>query len=330
MGIFASIDALQDALLQQGYLVSRSLATTVFLAGRLGKPLLVEGPAGVGKTELARALAGALGTDLVRLQCYPGLDETKALYEWNYQQQLLYIQARKGGPNDWREIKQDIYTPDFLLLRPVLKAFLAEKPVVLLIDEVDKSDDELESFLLEALSDFQVSIPELGTVRARHAPFVVLTSNNSREFSDALKRRCLYLYIPYPSAEQERAIIELKAPGISKQLAAQVVEFMQALRRLSLKKSPSITETLDWARTLALLNQDQLEPEVVSATLNILLKYQEDIEQVEKKLPGLLPKNIEHQKPAAKKETGPLRLGRPDGSRHKKAAAGDDLSRFDF
>lgn len=324
MDIFANIEELQDALLRQGYLASRALAATVFLAGRLGKPLLVEGPAGVGKTDLAGVLAGAMGTELIRLQCYPGLDQAGALYEWNYQQQLLYIQTRQGTCAGWRELKQDIYTPEFLLPRPLLKAFLAERPVVLLIDEVDKSDDELESFLLESLSDFQVSIPELGTVRARNIPFVLLTSNNSRDFGDALKRRCLYLYIPYPGAEQERAIVELKAPGISRQLAGQVVEFIQTLRRLALKKCPSIAETLDWARTLVMFNKDRLEPEVVNDTLGTILKYREDIAEVQKKLPGLLPEDC--QNPPVKR----IAAGRPDGKKANKQGDGVDLGRFDF
>jgi MoxR-like ATPase len=324
MDIFAGIEDLQDALLRQGYLAGRALAAPVFLAGRLGKPLLVEGPAGVGKTDLAGVLAGAMGTELIRLQCYPGLDQAGALYEWNYQQQLLYIQARQGTCAGWQELKQDIYTPEFLLRRPLLKAFLAERPVVLLIDEVDKSDDELESFLLEALSDFQVSIPELGTVRARSTPFVLLTSNNSREFGDALKRRCLYLYIPYPGAEQERAIVELKVQGISRQLAGQVVEFVQTLRRVALKKCPSIAETLDWSRTLVMFNKDRLDPEVVNDTLGTILKYQEDIAEIQKKLPGLLPEDC---------QTRPVKrtaAGRPDGRKANKQDDEVNLGRFDF
>jgi MoxR-like ATPase len=287
--LFHSIQSVADSLLKQNYICDRTIATTLYLAAHLDKPLLVEGPAGVGKTALARALAGAMNTQLIRLQCYPGLDEAKALYEWNYQKQLLYIQVAAGNKPAWEDLRQDIYTPEFLLTRPLLKAFLAEKQVVLLIDEVDKSDEELESFLLEALSEFQVSIPELGTVRARHIPFTILTSNSTREFSDAFKRRCLYLYIPYPSAEQERAIVALKLPGIDGRLAAQVVDFVHNLRRLPLKKSPSIAETLDFARTMLLLGAKHLEPHVMSAALGALLKFQEDVEKVLTRLEDLLP-----------------------------------------
>ncbi|OAT85552.1 AAA family ATPase [Desulfotomaculum copahuensis] len=332
MDVFKSIESIISALVKQQYLISRASATTVFLAVRLGKPLLVEGPAGAGKTGLARALAGALNTELVRLQCYPGLDEARALYEWNYQKQLLYIQSRAGEKAGWEKIRQDIYTPEFLLGRPVLRAFLAGRPVVLLIDEVDKSDEELESFLLEALSDFQLSIPELGTVHAGHIPLTVLTSNNSRELSDALKRRCLHLYLPYPGEEQEQAIIALKVPGLDRRLAAQAVEFVHTLRRLPLKKGPSIAETLDWAHALLLLGAEQLDPAVVAGTLDILLKYQQDVELVGEKLAGLLPreKPPEAETPAGRRE-------KPAG---KELAVVDeepgglsgerDLSRFDF
>lgn len=328
MDIFNSIENIISALLKQQYLIGRAAATTVYLAARLGKPLLVEGPAGAGKTGLARALAGALNTELVRLQCYPGLDEARALYEWNYQKQLLYIQSRAGGKEGWEKIRQDIYTPEFLLSRPVLRAFRSERPVVLLIDEVDKSDEELESFLLEALSDFQLSIPELGTVCAGQIPLTVLTSNNSRELSDALKRRCLHLYLPYPGEEQELAIIALKVPGLDRRLAARAVEFVHTLRRLPLKKSPSIAETLDWARTLLLLGAEQLDPSVVAGTMEVLLKYQEDVERVRAKLAGLLPE--EPETPAGQRGTaggekfaaGHEEPGEPFGE--------NNLSRFDF
>ncbi|MGB9803260.1 AAA family ATPase [Desulfofundulus sp.] len=326
--LFRSVQAVMDGLLEQQYLCNRTVATTLFLAAHLRKPLLVEGPAGVGKTSLAQALAGALDTTLVRLQCYPGLDEAKALYEWNYQKQLLYIQVAAGNNRHvWEELRQDIYTPEFLLARPLLKAFLSEKPVVLLVDEVDKSDEELESFLLEALSEFQVSIPELGTIRARHIPFTLLTSNSSREFSDALKRRCMHLYIPYPTVEQERAIVALKVPGIDEVLANQVVNFVHSLRRLALKKSPSISETLDFARTMLLLETKRLEPRVVTQALNVLLKYQEDVEKVMAMLGDLMPEvQEEDSSPAAQSmipdvSAADEKTGEPQGV---------DLSRFNF
>ncbi|SHJ67295.1 AAA family ATPase [Desulfofundulus thermosubterraneus] len=326
--LFRSVQTVADGLLRQQYICNRTVATTLFLAAHLGKPLLVEGPAGVGKTALAQALAGALNTPLVRLQCYPGLDEAKALYEWNYQKQLLYIQVAAGSKQVWEELRQDIYTPEFLLARPLLKAFLSKKPVVLLVDEVDKSDEELESFLLEALSEFQVSIPELGTIRARHIPFTLLTSNSSREFSDALKRRCLHLYIPYPTAEQERAIVALKVPGIDGRLAAQVVDFVHNLRRLPLKKSPSIAETLDFARTMLLLEAKQLEFRVVAEALNVLLKYQEDVEKVMTKLGDLLPEVREEDGIPAAQGTLPRAVAA--GEETEEEPGGVDLSRFNF
>ncbi len=326
--LFRSTQSVADGLLRQQYLCNRTVATTIFLAAHLGKPLLVEGPAGVGKTALAQALAGALNTPLVRLQCYPGLDEAKALYEWNYQKQLLYIQVTASNKYDWDELRQDIYTPEFLLARPLLKAFLSEKPVVLLVDELDKSDEELESFLLEALSEFQVSIPELGTIRARHIPFTLLTSNSSREFSDALKRRCLHLYIPYPTAEQERAIVALKVPGIDGRLAAQVVDFVHNLRRLPLKKSPSIAETLDFARTMLLLEARQLNPRVVADALNVLLKYQEDVEKVMAKLEDLLPEAGEGDGTPAAEVILPHEAAAGEETEAEQTAV--DLSRFNF
>ncbi|MBE3588229.1 MAG: MoxR family ATPase [Thermoanaerobacteraceae bacterium] len=329
MSLFRSVRSVADGLLQQQYLCNRQVATTIFLAGRLGKPLLVEGPAGAGKTSLAAALAGALQTRLIRLQCYPGLDEAKALYQWNYQKQLLYIQAVMGNGRGWEELRQDIYTPDFLLARPLLEAFLAGEQVVLLVDEVDKSDEELESFFLEALSEFQVTIPELGTVRAKHIPFTLLTSNSTRELSDALKRRCLYLYLPYPDPEQERAIIALKVPGLNRQLPGQIVEFVQTLRRLPLKKSPSIAETLDWARTLLVLEAGRLDADVVAGSLNVLLKYREDVERVREQLDGLLP-----EVGAQEQATSPGEIGLPSPSITAGEEEGDqepvDLSRFNF
>ncbi|MBF7084547.1 MoxR family ATPase [Desulfallas sp. Bu1-1] len=278
---FDSIENVMKGLLGQNYIAGRKTAATIFLSGRLGKPLLIEGPAGVGKTGLAGALAGALKTDLIRLQCYPGLDESKIIYEWNYQKQLLHIQMFGS------EI--DIFSPEYLLERPLLRAFKSPKPVVLLVDEIDKSEEELESFLLEALSEFQVSIPELGTFRAEHAPYVVITSNSTRELSDALRRRCLYLYLGYPDAGLEEAIINLKVPGISRHLARIVVQLVQRIRGMKLKKAPSITETIDWARTLLLLGMDEISDKLVRESLNVLLKYEDDIKKVEQSLDQLIP-----------------------------------------
>ncbi|MFZ5641652.1 MAG: AAA family ATPase [Bacillota bacterium] len=287
--MFNSIKEVKEKLSRQDYLVNDRVATSVFLAGRLQKPLLIEGPAGVGKTQLAKAVAGALDTKLIRLQCYEGLDESKALFEWNYQKQLLRIQANHLTEKTWEETKANIFSGEFYLARPLLKALKAKETVVLLVDELDKSDEEFESFLLEALSDYQVSIPELGTVKADSIPFVVLTSNNYRDFSDALKRRCIHLYIDYPSYERELAIVRLKVPGISGQLTAKIVQFVQSLRKLNLKKAPSISETLDWARTLVLLGAENLDEKTVTDTLNILLKYQQDIEKAAPRISGLLP-----------------------------------------
>ncbi len=274
--------------MRSGYIADRKTATTVFLAARLEKPLLVEGPAGVGKTFLAGALAVATGSRLIRLQCYPGLDEGKALYEWNYQKQLLYLQTLKENSN-WDEIRAGVYTSEFLLPRPVLKAFLSTGPVVLLVDEADKSDDELESFLLEALSEFQVSIPELGTVRAKNRPLVIITSNNSRDFSDALKRRCLHLFINFPDARREEIIIRMHVKEISEYLAGQVSLFLSRVRRMVLRKQPGIAETIDWARSLMALNIEGLDPEAVSMTINALVKYEEDVAALESRLEELIP-----------------------------------------
>lgn len=293
--MFASIEDVLEKLRQCEYIAERRLATSVFLADKLNKPLLVEGPAGVGKTELGKALARATGTRLVRLQCYEGLDEAKALYEWNYQKQLLYIQSFKAeGKNAWKTLQQDIYTEDFLLPRPLLKAFNSKERVTLLIDELDKSDDEFESFLLEALSEYQVTIPEYGTICAGSRPLVVLTSNDRRSLSDALKRRCLHLYIDYPDREREIEIIQLKVPGITGELAAQLVKFVQSVRNMQLtgktglKKAPSVAETIDWAKSLLLLQVENLDREIVADTINVLLKYQSDVDQVEKRLAFLL------------------------------------------
>jgi MoxR-like ATPase len=296
--MFASIDDVIARLEAQQYIASRTIGTVVFLASQLGKPILVEGPAGVGKTELAKVVAKALGRELIRLQCYEGLDEAKALYEWEYAKQLLYTQILRdkigevvGNAPSLREAVQRIANEDdvffsdqFLLPRPLLRAITADEPVVLLIDEIDKSDTEFEAFLLEVLSDFQVSVPELGTLQAKHKPIVLLTSNNAREMSDALKRRCLHLYVDFPEKSQELAIVQLKTPGVSEQLANEVVSLIQRVRKLDLKKVPSISETLDWAKALMLLNVDTLEDELVADTLSVILKYEGDIRKAQHEL----------------------------------------------
>ena len=286
--MFSSIDELQRSLLLEKYIADKRTATVVYLAMKLQKPLLVEGPAGVGKTELAKVLAKVLKTELIRLQCYEGLDESKALFEWNYQKQLLRIQSNHLTNKDWFKTKESIFSEEFFLARPLLKALQADRPVVLLIDELDKSDEEFESFLLEALSDYQVSIPEIGTVKATSIPVVILTSNNYRDFSDALKRRCLHLYIEYPSLEQESNIIRLKVPNIKETMADQIVKFIQQIRKLDLKKAPSISETIDWANTLLVLGVQDLSPEIVQETLNVILKYRQDTEKIEPRVKGLL------------------------------------------
>ena len=263
-----------------GYLPDAQIATTVFLADRLGKPLLVEGPAGTGKTELAKALAAATGSELIRLQCYEGLDEARALYEWNYKKQLLRIQAAQGTDGaDWDTVHDDIFGEEFLLSRPLLTAIRRTEPTVLLIDETDKADVEVEGLLLEVLSDFQVTIPELGTIAASRRPTVVLTSNATRELSEALKRRCLYLALDYPSAEREREIVLSRVPDLAPGLAEQLVRTVRALRALELKKSPSISETLDWAQTLLELGLDTLDESAVSTTLGVVLKHASDQER---------------------------------------------------
>ncbi|PKM81841.1 MAG: ATPase [Firmicutes bacterium HGW-Firmicutes-14] len=287
--MFGSMEEIKSKLTTQNYLVNDRVAIAVFLAVKLRKPLLIEGPAGVGKTELAKALSGAMNTELIRLQCYEGLDESKALFEWNYQKQLLRIQANHLTDKSWEETKANIFSEEFFLARPLLKAIQAKDPVVLLVDELDKSDEEFESFLLEALSDYQVSIPELGTVKARSIPVVIMTSNNYRDFSDALKRRCIHLYIDYPSFDRELAIVRIKVPGINEVLAQKLVGFVQSLRKMALKKAPSISETLDWARTLVILGVDTLDEELVMNTLNLLLKYQQDIKKAEERIGGLVP-----------------------------------------
>jgi MoxR-like ATPase len=273
--VFGDVADVRDRLAEAGYLADDAIATTVFLADRLGKPLLVEGPAGTGKTELAKAVAAATKSDLVRLQCYEGLDEARALYEWNYKKQLLRIQA-SGGDADWGDTHDDIFSEEFLLSRPLLTAIRRSEPTVLLIDETDKADVEVEGLLLEVLSDFQVTIPELGTIEAVRRPFVVLTSNATRELSEALKRRCLYLYIDYPGAEREKAIVKARVPELPEELAEQLVRTIRALRAMELKKAPSVAESIDWAHTLLALGLNTLDEEAVSSTLGVVLKHASD------------------------------------------------------
>ena len=270
---FQSIADLEDALLRQSYLPQRGLATAVFLALAIEKPLLLEGEAGVGKTELAKALARAGGARLIRLQCYEGLDVSHAVYEWNYARQLLHIRAAQEGAVD----EQELFGPDFLIRRPLLEAITSEEPVVLLIDELDRADDEFDAFLLELLSDWQVTIPEIGTIRAERPPRVILTSNRTREVHDALKRRCLYHWIDYPTAPRELAILRARLPQVPDALACEVVAFVQRLRTADLTKAPGIAETLDWAAALLALGASHLEPVQVEQTLGVLLKYQEDL-----------------------------------------------------
>lgn len=275
---FQSIVDVRDRLNDVGYLPDEAIETVVYLAERLGKPVLVEGPAGVGKTELAKAVATARDADLVRLQCYEGLDEARALYEWNYSKQLLRIQA---GADDegWNDLHDDIFAEEYLLERPLLRALRAERPTVLLIDEVDKVDFEFEALLLEILSDFAVTIPELGTVTGTRRPFVVLTSNNTRELSEALKRRALYLNLDHPSREREKAIVLSRVPDAPEAMADQLVQVVRSLRQLELRKPPSISETLDWARTLLALGMDTLDDATLRATLSVALKYAQDIDR---------------------------------------------------
>jgi MoxR-like ATPase len=273
---FATIDELEHALREASYLPDRGLATSLFLALKLEKPLLLEGEAGVGKTEASKAVARALGARLIRLQCYEGLDVAHAVYEWNYSRQLLHIRAAQEGTVD----EQELFGPEFLIRRPLLEAIESEEPVVLLIDEIDRSDDEFEAFLLEVLSDFQITIPEIGTVAAKRRPVVILTSNRTRELHDALKRRCLFHWIGHPVLAREIEIVLLRVPGIPERLAAQVAAFVQGLRRLDLAKPPGVAETIDWAHALSALGRQELDAEIVESTLGSVLKYHEDFESV--------------------------------------------------
>src|SRR5918997_661971 len=300
--MFESVDQVIAGFGAQNYICNKSVATVVYLGAALQKPILVEGPAGVGKTELGKVLAGSLGMELIRLQCYEGLDEAKALYEWEYAKQLLYTQILKEKIGEVlqeaktlqqaveRIARQDgvFFSERFLLPRPLLRAILSDKPTVLLIDEVDKSDAEFEAFLLEVLSDFQISVPEIGTLKAKHIPLVVLTSNSSREMSDALKRRCLHLHIDFPDAQRETEIVKLKVPGIAEKLTEDVIQLIQRIRKLDLKKTPSISETLDWMKALTLLNVKQLDEQLVTETLSTLMKYEADIRKAQQELQSYL------------------------------------------
>jgi MoxR-like ATPase len=293
-----NVGLVTKALGEQKYIATDEIATVMFLAKQLGKPVLAEGPAGVGKTELAKAYANATGMPLIRLQCYEGLDESKALYEWEYAKQMLYTQLLRdklsqmlGETATLREAadrlgqEEDVFFSErFLLSRPLLKAVTSNEPVVLLIDEIDRADAEFEAFLLEILSDFQVSVPELGTIKAKHHPFVVLTSNNTRELSEALKRRCLYLFVDYPSHEAELNIVRTRIPEINAKLAAQAVEVVQNLRGLDLKKNPSVSETLDWAKALVMLNANAIDQKTLETTLTVLLKHESDVQKARRAL----------------------------------------------
>lgn len=294
--MFDSISEVQQALAAQQYIATEEISTVIYLAGKLEKPILVEGPAGVGKTELAKAWSGAVQRDLIRLQCYEGLDETKALYEWEYAKQMLYTQLLRDKLSDMLQDTKSLadaadrvaqeedvfFSQRFLLPRPLLSAINSAKPSLLLIDEIDRADAEFEAFLLEVLSDFQVTVPELGTIKAKHMPLVLLTSNNTRELSEALKRRCLYLHIDYPTVQSELAIVRLRVPDLSPQLAKQAVELVQRLRGMELKKYPSVSETLDWARALVMLNAKSIDEKVLDNTLTILLKYEQDVQRAKR------------------------------------------------
>ena len=282
-----SVAEVKRALAEVGYLADEPAALVAFLAQRLEKPILVEGPAGVGKTELAKALSRATGRELVRLQCYEGLDEAKAMYEWNYRKQLLRIQA--GGEDGWEDVQEDIFSSEFLLARPLMQAIASPEPVVLLIDEIDKTDQEFEAMLLELLSDFQITIPELGQIAATTMPIVVLTSNDSRELTEALKRRCLYLWLDYPALEREMEIVRLHAPELDEELARRLVEVIGMVRDLDLKKPPSIAESIDWARTLLLMGVEEIDRETFTATMSIIVKHRTDLDLVAERVGMRLP-----------------------------------------
>ena len=294
---FQSIEETRAGLADVGYLADESTALVSFLAGRLGKPVLVEGPAGVGKTELAKALSRATGRKLVRLQCYEGLDEAKALYEWNYRKQLLRIQVEASDAG-WQEVKDDIFGEEFLLPRPLLTAISSPEPVVLLIDEIDKTDQEFEAMLLEVLSDFQVSIPELGVVEAKTHPIVLLTSNDSRELTEALKRRCLYLWLGYPTVERELEIVRLHAPELKEDVARKLVEVMHMVRDLDLKKPPSIAESIDWARALLLLGAEDVDQETLKQTMSVIVKHRTDLDLVAERVGVKLSNGLVGSSPA--------------------------------
>ena len=284
-------EEIADGLKRALYITNERVETTIFLALALEKPLLIEGPAGAGKTEVAKVLAEILHTRLIRLQCYEGLDEARALYEWNYQKQLLRMQADEAEGLHWEELSEHIFSREYLLERPLLSAITAPDRVVLLIDEVDKADEEFEAFLLELLSDFQVSIPELGTLKAHQRPAVILTSNRARELSEALRRRCLHLFIDFPGTEQERKIIELKVPELDARLAREAARFVSAIRKMGLRKPPSIAETLDWARALVRLGVREFDTDAIRTTLSVLLKHEDDRAKVEAKASSLAPRS---------------------------------------
>ena len=313
--VFESIEQVTEGLNGQHYISTDEISTVSFLANKLGKPLLAEGPAGVGKTELAKAWAGATGKRLIRLQCYEGLDEGKALYEWEYAKQMLYTQLLRDKLSevlsetdtltqaaDRLAQEENVFFSDrFLLARPLLQAITADEPVVLLIDEIDRADAEFEAFLLEVLSDFQVSIPELGTISAKHRPDVLLTSNNTRELSEALKRRCLYLFVDYPAHESELSIVRLRVPELGDKLAQQAVDVVQSLRKLDLKKNPSVSETIDWAKALVMLNADRLDQKTLETTLTVLLKHESDVQKARR---ALVEGSRQQQQPSSNRRPG--------------------------
>ncbi len=322
------LSQVKRSLGDQQYVATDEIATVMFLAEQLGKPVLAEGPAGVGKTELAKAWAKISRKPLIRLQCYEGLDESKALYEWEYAKQMLYTQLLRDKLSqlladastlteaaDRLSKEEDVFFSDrFLLARPLLKAITSDEPVVLLIDEIDRADAEFEAFLLEVLSDFQVSVPELGTIQAKHQPIVLLTSNNTRELSEALKRRCLYLFIDYPSAETEIGIVRMRVPNLSQKLAQQAVEVVQGLRQMDLKKSPSVSETIDWARALVMLNADNLDKETLENTLTVLLKHESDVQKAKRALLGSRPHPLDNDPRGSSSQS--RRLRRPGDWNH--------------